>query len=213
MGDEISREGLSGVYGFISHSHHDRDYVHRFCQHLLPAAQELGVDFWVDDSIAAGERWNAEMSKVMAGANVFVLCMSVDYLASEFVYNTEIPTIRKRCVSSGGLIVPVILKRCSWWGFVGDIQAAPTRNGRVLPISDWRPRDNGFHEAALRVIDAILHHFADKGIRTEQPEAEIAGTTRRVIQPSPPGPHRLSPSEIDRAVKTVIARRAAKRDV
>ncbi len=156
MGNSAIRQAPADAYGYISYSHDDRKYAERLSRHLLPAVwEELGIDFWMDNSIAAGDRWDENISGVLAQANVFVVCMSANYLASEFIYNIELPTIRKRSRLSHGLIIPVILKPCSWWGFVDDLQVIPTRNGRVVPISDWRPQENGYHEAAVQVVRAV----------------------------------------------------------
>lgn len=214
MGHDAAGQGLSDAYGFISYSHDDREYVQRLSRHLLPAARaELGIDFWLDDSITAGDRWNETMSDVLARANIFVLCMSANYLASEFIYNAELPTIKKRSRVSQGLMIPVILKSCSWWGFVGDLQVVPTRNERVLPISNWRPQEDGYHEATSQIIHAIRQHFVLTLTENERLEAKIRSKAPRRIQPAPRGPHTVSPRDIDRAVKTVIARRASKSDV
>ena len=214
MVHDAAAQRRSEPYGFISYSHHDREYVQRLCRHLLPAARaELGTEFWMDDSINAGNRWDKTMSDVLAQANIFVLCMSADYFAADFIYNSELPTIEKQSRLSQGLVIPVILKPCSWWGFVGDLQVIPTKNGRVLPISNWRPQEGGYHEATKQVIQAIRWRFVLGMTDLEPSGSKIRSKVPRRIQSAPRGPHTIPPRDIDRAVKTVIARRASKSEV
>jgi hypothetical protein len=210
MDHDTASHGLSDLRGYISYSHEDLDMVRRLSSHLIPAARtELGIEFWTDASIKAGRLWSEEISDAIARANIFILCMSADYLASEFLYHVELPAIRQRSLSSDALIVPLIMRQCAWWGFVGDFQAVPTHNGRVLPIANWRPRENGYRQAAVEIMQAVRHHFLVSAGQPVSAGLKIKSGKPRAIQPAPPGPHRVSPLDIDRAVETVIARRTA----
>jgi hypothetical protein len=188
--------------------------VRRLSLHLIPAARaELGVDFWTDASVTAGSSWTEMHGDIIPHASVFILCMSADYLASEFVYNAELPTIIKQSWSRGALVIPVILRPCAWWGFVGDLQVVPTNKGRVIPVSDWHPHEKGYFRAAFEIIQGIRSHLSLSAGQSEPSEPKTVFTGPRPIQPAPPGPHRVSPPDIDRAVKTVIARRTGENDV
>lgn len=214
MDRDTASRGLSDVQVFISHSHEDQELVQRLLRRLVPVARaRLGIDVWTSDSITAGETWSDVLADRIAKASIFILCMSPDYLASEFCYNVELPAIKQRVRSSDGLIIPVIMSECAWWGFVDDFQVVPTHQGRVLPISNWRRQEDGLFQATAQVIEGIRHHYALPAGQSEPSELETEPSTPRIIQPAPPGPHHVSPRDIDRAVKTVIARRAAKHGV
>jgi hypothetical protein len=211
--DTVNRE-LSDVRGFISHSHKDRAAVQRLAMHLIPTARtELGVDFRRDDSITAGTLWSEVHAEAVAQASVFIVCMSANYLASEFIYNTELPTIKKQSRVRGALIIPVILAPCSWWGFVDDLQVVPTNKGRVSPISNWHPHESGYVQATVEIIQGIRRFLADLKQQSKKTAARDEGRVTRHIQAPAPGTHRVPPRDIDRAVKTVIARRTAENGV
>src|ERR1039458_3712981 len=137
MTDDVVSPLVSGNRGYMSYSRDDYEPVQRLSQHLIPAARaELGLDFWTDAAITAGSQWFDAVSDALAQANVFILCVSPCYLASEFRYRVEFSAIEARVRSSGALVIPVILEPCSWWGFVGAYQAVPTRKGHIVPISE-----------------------------------------------------------------------------
>src|SRR5262249_38690205 len=88
-----------------------------------------------------------------------VLLTSPDFIASDYIYNKEIPAIQIRR-KAGALIFPVILKRCAWQMIAGVLQAVPTVDGRVRPIHDWRRHNDGFDHARDQISTAIKRHFA-----------------------------------------------------
>lgn len=211
MEDDAVFPGLSGARGYMSYSRDDHEDVRRLSQHLIPAARaELGVDFWTDAAITPGSQWFEIVSDALAESKIFILCVSPHYLASEFRYRVEFPAIQTRAQSSDALVIPVILRPCSWWGFVGDYQAVPSKNGRIVPISDWRPRDAGYHAAATQIIQGIAYRFKPAAEKRELQPLNAKDAAPRPVPPAPHGHHKIAPRDIDRAVKTVIARHTAK---
>jgi hypothetical protein len=214
MSGVFAREGLPKTHGFVSYSYEDRDAVQQLLQHLKPVASfELGISLWSDSAVTAGSRWAEEIATAIERADVFILCMSAAYLASEYVYYQELPAIRERGETSCALILPVILKPCSWWGFVGDRQVAPTKHGRVVPISEWRPQYNGYHAAADQIGEAMRQYFGLAKAKPEMPPTEHFRPSAPLESSAPSGPHRVSPDDIDRAVGKVISLRKARSGV
>jgi hypothetical protein len=203
--------GAAGARAFVSYSHEDRKSVDPLLLALKPAAKRaLGVSVWNDSEITAGIQWARETELAIQQADVVILCMSPAYLGSKYLYYQELPAIRERGDTSRALVVPVILQACAWWGFVGDFHVVPTRDGRVLPISEWPSPKAGYQAATVQIVDAIRTHFHSTVTKDEiLPPAGIR-MTPRLGRAAPSGPHRLSPEEIDRAVGAVVAARAAK---
>jgi hypothetical protein len=90
---------------------------------------------------------------------VFFLLTSADFIASEYIYNVEIPAIKLRRRNSGALVVPVVLKRCAWQIIADVLQAVPTEEGKVKPIADWRRHSDGFDQARIQIATAIEGYF------------------------------------------------------
>lgn len=182
--------------------------VHRLLSRLTPAVDALGISFWSDNAIGAGSHWDAEIEKQIGQTDIFLACMSAAYLGSRYLYYTEFPALMERGNSKDVLVIPVILTDCPWWGFVGDYQATPTRQGRVVPIANWRPREAGINAAALQIINAIRAYLGLDVVSDERLVRPIKHKASQSHPIMPSGPHRLSPDDIDRAVKAIISRRA-----
>ena len=97
---------------FVSYSHCDREYLDRLMVHLRPLEKEGLVDLWVDTRIRPGDRWKKEIEKALASATVAVLLVSADFLASDFITDTELPPLLRSAEENGTRIIPLILKPC-----------------------------------------------------------------------------------------------------
>src|SRR5215469_16189686 len=77
---------------FISYSHNDRDWLARLLVFLKPFT---GPNFrvWADPYIKIGDEWRRDISGAMSRACVAVLLVSPDFLASDFIRDTELPPL------------------------------------------------------------------------------------------------------------------------
>jgi hypothetical protein len=67
------------------------------------------VDVWNDSQINAGESWDHEIARAIAAADVAILLVSADYLASRFIAKAELPKLLESARSGRTLIMPVML--------------------------------------------------------------------------------------------------------
>ncbi len=97
---------------FISYSHNDRIYMDRLLVHLKPLEKEGLIDLWVDTRLKAGDRWKKEITKALNEANVAILLVSADFLASDFIIDNELPPLLRNAEEQGTRIIPLIVKPC-----------------------------------------------------------------------------------------------------
>lgn len=213
MGKASADPRSAHISVFLSYSFTDDKYVRRLMVHLAPLERELGITLRIGAPGLVGSAWSEGQAAAIAGAAIFLLCLSPDYLASKFIYYEELPAIRERAEKAGALVIPVILKRCSWWGYVDDSQVVPVGSaGRVIPISDWRRIEDGYEAAAEQIANAIRLHLAGQPVMVEQMPRQAGVVRHRPIQDPPSGPHTVSPADIDRAVRAVLGRRVVDSD-
>lgn len=95
---------------FVSYSHADQRWLDRLKVHLTPLRQnyEYEVDVWEDTRIKPGSKWRKEIKDAVDRANVAVLIISADFLASEFIRTNELPPLLKAAEEDGALILPII---------------------------------------------------------------------------------------------------------
>ena len=150
----------TSLRGYISYAHTDARMVERLMTHLRGHVWSgPRIDFWADTELKAGVDWIENITNAIAHADVFVSCVSPNYLASDFVRTVERPAIAQRQRAAGVLHLSVIMAPCAWYSFTGPFQVIPMHAGRVRPISQWRPHDLGLHTAATQIVQAVHHHF------------------------------------------------------
>ena len=148
--------------GFISYAHADQAMFQVFHTHLKGIERVLDVRFWADTSIGGGAHWNDEIAQAIAESDIFILLLSPDWLASDYIEKHEEPAIRARYNPKTGLICPVILRRCDWTDIVPDLQGIPTHGRKVVPIDDWRPKEHGYDAARAEIKAEIRKRFSPK---------------------------------------------------
>jgi hypothetical protein len=145
------------MQGFISYSHQDFRMFAQFRSHLAAVERGFSIEFWADQRIHAGYDWNTSIEHAIERSSVFILLASPDFIASDYIYNKEIPAIQKRR-RGNALVLPVVLKRCAWPIIASALQAIPSQEGKLRPIADFGRHSDGF-DLARDQIQASMQRF------------------------------------------------------
>lgn len=97
---------------FISYSHKDKTYLNRLMIHLKPLKKKGLLDVWEDSQIKTGDKWEEKINKALNEANIAILLISADFMASDFITDNELPPILSKVEVSGTKILPLIISPC-----------------------------------------------------------------------------------------------------
>jgi CheY-like chemotaxis protein len=131
---ERDAAGAGSGHVFISYSHKDSDYTNRLAEEM----ERRGIPVWIDDRIDYGTRWPQVIQEKIDSCQAFLLVMSDNARASDWVNNelTYAMVKRKR-------VFPLLLKGDAWLA-VASIQYVNVRNRR-LP-------DESFYKTVLEAL-------------------------------------------------------------
>jgi hypothetical protein len=161
---------------FVSYSHADHAAFQRLCVHLGAVARLFSLKVWHDERLTAGDYWNARIENAIAQSDIFVALVTNDFFHSGYIADRELPAILQRHRANGALVVPIIYRESCWRGYFGHyVQVIPSRSGRICPVADWRPVENGFAVAANGIQAAIEDWY---GIQPMSPLAAGGGRGR-----------------------------------
>jgi hypothetical protein len=138
---------------FISYSHKDEEWKNRVIVHLKVIESVCNINIWDDRKIEVGDDWLPEIEKQLNLASISILLISADFLSSNFIKRKEIPNILKRRAKEGLVVIPFILKPCSW-------QKIPWLKKIQLLPQDGRPLIKGNEyeiENDLSILSDVIH--------------------------------------------------------
>jgi tetratricopeptide (TPR) repeat protein len=127
---------------FFSYSHRDEELRDELSKHLALLKRQGIITAWHDRKIGAGKEWENEIDEHLNTADIILLLISSDFLASDYCYDVEVQAAMKRHNDGDARVIPVILRPVDLKGApFGKLQALP-RDAR--PVTDWPNRDQAF---------------------------------------------------------------------
>lgn len=115
---------------FVSYCHRDREWKDKLHPHLRGFEKQGHFAVWDDTCIGVGEGWEEKIAEAIEGAQVACLLISADFLASDFVQDTEMPRLLSRRDKRELGIVPVLVEPCAWDAHerLSGLQVRPSDN-------------------------------------------------------------------------------------
>ena len=138
-----------GAEVFFSYSHQDEDLRDGLAKHLSLLQRRGVIDTWHDRKIEAGVEWATDIEQQLNRADIILLLVSADFLASDYCYDIEMTRALERHETGDARVIPVIVRPVDWQDApFGKLQALPKD---AKPITKWADRD----EALLDVEKGI----------------------------------------------------------
>ncbi len=157
-----------GITLFFSYSHQDEALRDELAKHLSLLERQGVLSSWHDRQIAPGSEWAGQIDQQLEQAQIILLLVSSDFLASNYCYDIELGRALERHEAGEAVVVPVILRSVDWQGApFRRLQALP-KNGE--PVTAWGDRDAAFTDVA-RGIRRVVMDLQNRAAHSQQPEA------------------------------------------
>lgn len=134
---------------FFAYARRDRRLRNDVEDHLALLKREGLISEWNDRMIAAGQEWKDQIDRHLEEADVILLLVSANFVASDYCYDIEMARAMERHYGGEARVIPVILRPCQWTSApFGKLQALPTD---AKAVTLWSNRD----AALLNIADGI----------------------------------------------------------
>jgi TIR domain len=153
---------------FFSYAHRDETLRDELAKHLSLLQHQKVIAGWYDRHIPAGTEWAGAIDTHLENAQIILLLISADFMASTYCYGIEMQRAMERHEARQARVIPIILRAVDWKSApFGRLQALP-KDG--LAVTSWANPDEAFADIA-------------RGIRSVAEERA----------PNPSWPHRVAP--------------------
>ncbi len=140
---------------FFSYSHKDQDLRDQLETHLSLLKNHGFISSWHDRKIIAGAEWAGEIDAHLNTAQIILLLISADFLASTYCYGIEVTRAMERHNAGKARVIPIILRHCDWHSApFGKLQALPT-DGKPVDSRNWYNKDEAFYNVTQGIRKTV----------------------------------------------------------
>ena len=142
---------------FSCYAQLDKIFLEELKNHLKPLERRGDIRLRDNLGILPGAAKTQEITKSLNSADIILLLVSSDFLASDYCYDVELKKALDRGHLGQACVIPIIVRPVNWSVTpLGGLKALPD-NG--LPVTSWSSRDDAFTHVAReieRVVDELL---------------------------------------------------------
>ncbi|MEL7354435.1 MAG: NACHT domain-containing protein [Cyanobacteria bacterium J06560_5] len=140
---------------FLSYSHNDLEMLTELNKHLAGLRRTNKIKTWDDSVIGAGDEWESAIQEQLNTADIIILLISADFIASDYCYGNELQRAIERHDTGEARVIPVILKPCLW-----NDSDIPFSKLNVLPdyaraITQWDDSAEAYTNVAKGISNTV----------------------------------------------------------
>jgi CheY-like chemotaxis protein len=171
---------------FYSYAHEDERFRSKLEKHLSILKKQGLIKDWHDRKIISGQKWADEINTHINIAQIILLLISDDFLASDYCWGVEIKRVMERHEAGEVIVIPIILRPVDWEGTLfAKLQALPTD---AKPITQWRKLDEAFLDIARGIRKAVKELnekdktvLSEKKTRVDQDKIKVTDTEAQIL--------------------------------
>jgi hypothetical protein len=155
---------------FYSYAREDERLRDELEKHLSVLKRAGVIVSWHDRQIDPGGEWRKQIDQHIRTAQIILLLVSADFLASDYINEVEVKIALKRHASGEAIVIPIILRPVNWLRSPFSHLQAPPRDAKAA--TSWASLDDAFLNIS-QGIEEIANRFA------AGPHAESSSSGRK----------------------------------
>jgi formylglycine-generating enzyme required for sulfatase activity len=156
---------------FFSYSREDKPLRDKLEKHLISLKRQGVISLWHDREIVAGSEWEEEIDRHMKTADIILLLISPDFVASKYCYEIELPDAMTRHEAGESYVVPILLRPTSGWKNLSFAKLQVYPSGGV-PVTRWSDEDEAFVDVADGIAGAVEQLLAGREQKRQAQERQ-----------------------------------------
>jgi internalin A len=161
-------EGAEPKKIFVSYSHNNTVWLGKIKSHLSGLRRKNLIKDWTDQEIQAGEKWNEKIIDELKKADIVILLLSADFIASDYIWEVEL----KKVLDNRKTIIPIYIESCDLAAIpnfngteekISNFEIIPKDdNGKLRPINLWANEAEGLAKVASRIREVVERSIGDR---------------------------------------------------
>ena len=162
---------------FCCYAREDQEMLEDLKKHLTALQRQNRIVVWSDTNLHAGVEWKTELHQRLESADIILLLISADFIASDYCYGTEMKRAIERHDQGNAHVVPILLRSVNWQDTpFAKLQVIPTN---AKPVKNWLDSDEAYHNVAEH-IGRVVSALEQQRRVIKQP---------KIVPETPPAPH------------------------
>jgi|GEM_PF-1811952 len=141
---------------FYMYAQADEPSCKQLDKHLSALRYEGVIETWWHHKVLPGDDYTDEINKNIESADIFVLLISADFLASNELFSTQLRQAMERRERCTAKVIPIRIRPADWGNLsLSSLEALP-RNGRA--VSQWKDPEEAWAQISdeiRRIIEEI----------------------------------------------------------
>ena len=151
---------------FYSYAHEDEQLREKLETALALLKRQQYIESWHDRKITAGKEWASQIDAHLAEADIVLLLISPDFMASDYCAEVELKTALERHNRRLARVVPILLRPTDWeTSDIARLNGLPTN---AQPITTWSNEDAAFTNVAQGIRKLVEELQQAKPVGTDQ---------------------------------------------
>ncbi|MEO1411982.1 MAG: TIR domain-containing protein [Bacteroidota bacterium] len=141
---------------FIAYAPQDAQWTERIYQQLKTLDKSGFVNIWYDKMVVGGEDYRATVMAHLQAAQLVLLNVSADFLASDFCDEVVRAAAARVAAGEDCRILPILIRPCLWKASPVAKYPVFPKNEEALTSSEWDSPDEALYQVFLEMEKELL---------------------------------------------------------